>query len=85
MAAVRLRGGPGNPTAIGARVTVLGEDGRSQTAEVYAGGGYLSQSTSVLHFGLGDGKRATAKIRWPDGHTSTHELTPDSPISIAQP
>jgi hypothetical protein len=51
---VRLAGKPGNPTATGARVTVTRTDGRTQTAEVGAGGGYLSQSSPVLTFGLGE-------------------------------
>ena len=53
MALVRLDGRPGNPTAIGARVTVIRSDGRKQTAEVQAGGGYLSQQSPSLWFGLG--------------------------------
>src|SRR5690606_6378420 len=48
---VRLVGGPGNPQAVGARVTVQLTDGREQTAEVYAGSGYLSQSAPPLTFG----------------------------------
>ena len=45
MLVVRLRGKPGNPTAVGARVSVVARDGMRQTAEVTAGAGYLSQSS----------------------------------------
>ena len=70
---VRLKGKPGNLTAVGSRVTIHLEDGRKQTAEVYAGSGYLSQSTAVLTFGLGkDGKAQKIVVRWPDGTESEH-------------
>jgi hypothetical protein len=65
---IRLRGKPGNPTAVGARVTVRMTDGAQQCAEVHAGGGYLSQSTARLYFGR-EGTRQVQDIsvRWPDG------------------
>lgn len=62
---IRLRGGPGNPTGVGARVTAVGED-FEQTAEVYAGSGYLSQSCPALFFGRGSQVREL-RVRWPDG------------------
>ena len=68
---VRLRGKSGNPRAIGARVTLLRSDGKKQTAEVHAGGGYLSQSSPVLTFGLG--RTAVAErldVAWPDAQRS---------------
>jgi enediyne biosynthesis protein E4 len=70
---VRLIGAKGNPTAVGARVTVVLDDGSFQTAEVQAGGGYLSQSSPSLSFGSGARKVRSVRIRWPDG-TST-EIT----------
>jgi hypothetical protein len=78
MAAVRLRGRAGNPTAIGARVTVRRSDGLMQTAEVAAGGGYLSQQSSVLWFGLGESATISEiVVRWPDGETTRHSPRPD--------
>lgn len=75
--AVRLRGVVGNPTAIGARVTVTLQDGTSEMAEVQAGAGYLSQSTASLFFGYPDGNLPkTLTVRWPDGRTSTHPWQP---------
>ena len=52
--AVRLVGPRGNPTAVGAQVRLMTSEGRQQTAEVYAGTGYLSQSSPTLYFGLGE-------------------------------
>jgi len=71
--AIRLRGTAGNPTAVGARVTVVAQDGKQQTSEVEAGGGYLSQSAPTLFFGLGSSKTAReVLVRWPDGVKSVH-------------
>ncbi len=67
-----LLGKAGNPTAIGARATVTLDDGSTQTAELYAGGGYLSQSTSMLTFGLRQTNNIREiQVRWPDGSVTT--------------
>ena len=70
---IRLRGKPGNPTGIGARVTIEREGKTPQTDEIRAGGGYLSQSSPELTFGLGpDGNFQRIRIRWPDGRETFH-------------
>jgi hypothetical protein len=70
---VRLEGAAGNRTAVGARVTVHTADGSQQTAEIYAGSGYLSQSPATLTFGAPELDAVTTiTVRWPDGST-THE------------
>ncbi len=84
---VRLRGAPGNPTAVGARLTVELADGTTQTAEVQAGSGYFSQSSATCFFGHPEptpARRIT--VRWPDGTTSTHDV-PAAPglITLTQP
>jgi hypothetical protein len=87
IASVKLRGQPGNPTAVGALVTVVRSDGLRQTAEVQAGGGYLSQQPATLWFGLGPTANVAAvEVRWPDGETSRHAPNPaESAILIEQP
>ncbi len=76
---VRLEGKPGNPTGIGARVTVHLSNGTTQTAEVYAGGGYLSQSTPALTFGKGTTAEVEkVEVIWPDGRVHTTEIDPSS-------
>ncbi len=71
--AVQLHGRPGNPTAVGARVTVRVQDLPPQTAEVHSGGGYLSQSSSTLLFGVGAvGSADQVEVLWPDGHITSH-------------
>ncbi len=64
---LRLVGKGPNRDAVGA-VARLTAGGRTQVRQVQAAGGYLSQSSNVLHFGLG-GADAVEKveIRWPDG------------------
>jgi hypothetical protein len=84
---IRLRGRPGNPDAVGARVTVRLDDGSSRVSEIRAGGSYLSQSSSVVVVGLGDsGGVREIEVRWPDGQVTSH--TPETgarSIVIHQP
>ena len=69
--AVRLRGDRGNPTAVGARVELIGANPRAQ--EIHAGSGYLSQSSPAAWFGkVNEGARV--RVRWPDGETTEHAL-----------
>ena len=75
---VRLAGPNGNPTCVGAVVTLRFQDESfNQTAEVYAGGGYLSQSSSRLSFGAPDGTSPIRlQVRWPNGKKSSYKLKP---------
>jgi hypothetical protein len=68
-----LRGPPGNPTAVGARVTVELADGSTQTSEVSAGSGYYSQSSAACFFGFpGTILPRKVKVRWPSGAITEH-------------
>jgi len=70
---VLLRGAPGNPTAVGARITVELSDGQAQSSEVYAGSGYYSQSTPECFFGYAEGNPPRSiRVRWPSGATTEH-------------
>lgn len=53
-----------------------------QTAEVYAGGGYLSQSEATVRFGLGTtGEVDQIEVRWPRGKITQHRVNlQSSPI-----
>jgi hypothetical protein len=74
---VRLRGPAGNPTAVGARVSLELADGSTQTLEVQAGSGYYSQSSPACFFGYPDGNPPRRlNIRWPDGTTATQPVPP---------
>ena len=73
--AVRLRGRPGNPTAIGARLSLVLVDGSTQTAEISAGSGYYSQSSPACFFGWSETKPPKQlTVRWPDGRISRHDV-----------
>ena len=71
---VKLAGPNGNLDCVGATVTVQFRDQASQTVEVQAGGGYLSQSTTVLYFGCGLEQPEAVAVRWPDGHSTRHPV-----------
>jgi hypothetical protein len=65
----RLQGTKSNRDAVGA-VLKLHVGGKVLTRQVHAAGGYLSQSSKTLHFGLGDCQEIDrVEIRWPRGLT----------------
>jgi len=69
--AVVLQGPPQNHRGIGARIEVLMADGSKQTAEVNAGGGYLSQSSMKRFFGFPtDNPPRSIHVTWPSGKKS---------------
>jgi hypothetical protein len=69
---VVLQGKPGNPEAVGARVTAEYADGTTETGEVCAGSGYYSQSTAALFFGSTDrNPLRRVRVRWPSGTATT--------------
>ncbi|HZL45736.1 MAG TPA: FG-GAP-like repeat-containing protein, partial [Opitutaceae bacterium] len=65
---IQLRGPAGNPTAVGARITVELADGSTQTSEIYAGSGCYNQSSAVGFFGYPDAAPPRRiRVRWPSG------------------
>jgi len=76
---ITLRGPVGNPTGVGARITVELADGTELTDEVYAGSGYYSQSTAACFFGYQDANPPRqVQVRWPAGTTTQHPFSPGS-------
>jgi hypothetical protein len=77
--AVTLQGAPGNPSGVGARVTLRAPSAAiAQTAEITAGSGYLGQSQPTLWFGVGTAPDETPleiEVRWPDGVTTKTPAT----------
>jgi hypothetical protein len=90
---ISLLGPPGNPTAVGARITVELADGSAQTSEVYAGSGYYSQSAAAGFFGYADSNPPKRiRVRWPSGMETIFDGPPQSatlrfsaPPSTGQP
>ena len=75
---VQLKGPPGKPTCIGARVRLRFADEKAhpaQLAEMQAGGGYLSQSTAAVFFGCGQTAKAVAlEVAWPNGKAVRYKV-----------
>ncbi|HTU02034.1 MAG TPA: CRTAC1 family protein, partial [Candidatus Sulfotelmatobacter sp.] len=90
---VALAGPPGNPTAVGARVTVELADGSTQTCEVHAGSGYYGQSSGACFFGYpAENPPRKIRVRWPSGAATEHAyaaraatLTLSAPPAPANP
>ena len=70
---IRLKGTSSNADAVGARVKLtVGE--MEFIDEVHAGSSYASQSSGVIHFGLGSETRADqVQVTWPGGFDETYE------------
>lgn len=71
---VSLNYTPENPTGVGAIVTATLPDGSSQSRQVQAGSGYLSQDSGTLVFGIGNAEMAEIKIVWPNGEQLTRSM-----------
>ena len=83
---VSLQGPKGNPTGVGARVTVVYQDGRLRAAEVYAGSGYLSQTTASLYFARRPNPIREVRTSWPDGtETVTQVESATTRVTVAHP
>jgi enediyne biosynthesis protein E4 len=64
---VKLVGTRSNRDAVGARLELV-SGGVRQVREVRAGDGFMSQSSLVQHFGLGDAQRVDSlTVHWPSG------------------
>ncbi|MEO6004980.1 MAG: FG-GAP-like repeat-containing protein [Opitutus sp.] len=83
---VRLAQPKGNPTAIGARITLEMADGRAQSAEIYAGSGYYSQSTAARFFGYETANPPkSCTVRWPNGVVSEHSIPAGAKTVVLTP
>ncbi len=80
---IQLRGRAGNPTAVGALITVELRDGTMEASEVYAGSGYYSQSSAACFFGYPAGNPPRrVRVRWPLGETTEVKDPAESPTLI---
>jgi enediyne biosynthesis protein E4 len=85
---ITLKGPPGNPTGVGARLTLELADGSTQTSEVYAGSGDYSQSSPACFFGYPDSNPPRRlRVRWPSGATSGQDFAakPAACLSLSAP
>ncbi|HEY4247068.1 MAG TPA: FG-GAP-like repeat-containing protein [Lacunisphaera sp.] len=83
---VRLHGPAGNPTGIGARVTLELKNGSTHVSEICAGSGYFSQSAAACFFGWSDDSPpAKIRIAWPSGISTEHSVPLGSTVLILSP
>ena len=65
---IKLIGVTSNHDAVGARLTVIGDDGTPHMAYRFGGGSYQSAGDSRLHIGLGRASRVRSmEVAWPSG------------------
>jgi hypothetical protein len=82
---VDLRGRAGNPTAVGARLQLLGDGSKPQVREVTAGGGYLSQASSSQWFSVpADATGLRLEVIWPGGATSEAAIPLDEASAVTR-
>ena len=82
--AFKLTGTSSNRDAIGA-VVRLRVGNTLMVQHVNPAGGYLAQSSRVVHFGLGDRSRVDRiEIRWPRGIVQTLENPPINTLNQIQ-
>jgi enediyne biosynthesis protein E4 len=83
---IALKGPPGNPTCVGARITVSFADGTTEAAEVYAGSGYYSQSSPACFFGHPEANPPVeARVRWPSGASTRSAVPPQAATLTLSP
>lgn len=75
---VRLRGPPGNSSAVGAVVRFRVAEAWGSAREVHAGSGYWSQDSAILVFSAG--AATEARVHWPGGRTTTRPISSASGI-----
>ena len=82
-----LTGSRSNRDAIGAKVRMTSESGRTQYNHVTTSVGYASSSSRRVHFGLGEeSKIAAIEIRWPSGELQVlHDVKADQLLRVTEP
>ncbi len=71
---VRLKGGPGNPTGVGAQLRLIYGEGKGPVREIHAGSGYWSQDGAVAVLGMAEAP-TQLWVRWPGGKTFTASVS----------
>ena len=83
---IELKGPSGNPHGVGSRVIAHFKGGRSQSAEVFAGSGYLSQSSNKLYL-TQESKAGLEKVdvHWADGNVKSYSDGLNGPVITLSP
>ena len=83
-ARIRLAGSPGNTSAIGAKISIVGSDQKSNVT-MTSGSGYLAQSVADLFVAKPNDEPLNVKVEWPGGETSSTEITDYSKPIVLTP
>ncbi len=71
---VRLIGRESNRFGLGARLELVGQDGKKQVRDLQSSSSYLSQGPPEVHFGLGSaGRIAQLTVEWPSGQIDRYQ------------
>ncbi|PYJ87242.1 MAG: hypothetical protein DME22_02340 [Verrucomicrobia bacterium] len=70
---VRLKGGPGNPTGVGAQMRLIYGERKGPAREIHAGSGYWSQDGAVEVLGTPQAP-TQLWVRWAGGRTTTNSV-----------
>jgi len=70
---VRLKGGPGNPTGVGAQMRLIFGGREGPVREIHAGSGYWSQDSAVQVLGAPQ-TPTQIRVRWPGGKVSNSSV-----------
>ena len=83
---IALKGNRGNPHGVGAQLSIVQKGRKGALHEIYAGSGYLSQSTPRIYVQRPENGFAV-KVRWPDGSRSEHAFSKatENLITLAHP
>ncbi len=75
---------PDDARSLGAKITVRQADGDTATAQLDAGGAFLSDSSRAMIFGLGpDAATVTVEVVWPDGRKrSFSRVEPGTTLTV---
>ena len=79
---IRLQGSSKNQLGIGARVEIH-QGKRILVRENHFEKGYLSSSTDILHFGLGQKDITKIVVKWPDGSQTIEEEAQEGFVKIS--
>ena len=83
---VRLSGGKGNPSGVGAKLRLGTETKLGPAREVRAGGGYRSQDAATQVLSMSDVTPTRLQVAWPSGEITTTEIAEGaSRITVRKP
>lgn len=81
---ITLQQSGGNRDVIGATITAHAGD-ITQIVQTTIGGGHAGESLTPHHFGIADATAAKITVKWPDGTTSSSQISAGETVTISKP